>query len=183
MMKGLFFLICLTICPTGFASSPTGANKELMSLLSSIVPGHKNTKIKTHGCSFQKEKWTLMLISKEPFKETIQFNKNCDLQGSFTAKMSEFFAVKLQIKNIESYKQINAKMKIDLVFDQTGTVLKAQLQDALAHGKKPVHFNADYSVLLDPFSSPILKKHIGGKLFVKSIGLKKIYKTYPLLFK
>jgi hypothetical protein len=139
--------------------------------------------IKTKGCKLQKDKWALMLLSKEPFVETVKFNKSCDLQGQFTVKMNTYFPVNLKVRNFKQFNAINSDVKISVSFTDSDTLLRLDLKKSKLVGNKALDFNLDYTVAIDPFSKPIIKKHIGGKLFVSKFGGQKFYKSYPLKFK
>ena len=62
--------------------------KEVISIASSLFPGllskqGKNS-IKTKSCNFQKERWAMLLLTGESFKENIKFNKQCSLPSAFS---------------------------------------------------------------------------------------------------
>jgi hypothetical protein len=176
-------LITLLVSTNLLAANKAVAPHDIIkALLPSLIDSDAKG-IKTAGCKVQKEKWALSLISKESFVVKIVFNKKCDLEGKFTVKMDSFFPVKLKIRNFKKFHTLSTNMKVSISFTQTDTLLKLDLNKSKLSGKKSLEFNLDYIVAIDPFSQPMLKKHVGGKLFIKKFGEQKFYKSYPLKFK
>lgn len=164
---------------TAFGNPP--AHNDLLSALKAVLPILKNTSptLKTQGCSFQKKKWVAMALTKTSFKENITFNKDCDLQGSFTVKMDHFFPLSLAIRRLKAHDHLSANIKFSILFEEN-ILLKIEMSDALLRGKKPIQFDMNYSIYIDPLNENPLKKHKGGFLLIKD--LKKPSKPIPLLF-
>lgn len=168
----------LTISSSAYAQVDD-INQELKKLIDSIISGGKS-KVKTEGCTLQKERWATILLTKEPFVENIKFNKTCDLQGKFTVKADQFFPVKLQIRNLENYQGIMGEMKFQLVFSSEAD-LKVELNNSTLTGKKPIHFKMHYTASIDPMNpKDLIRKRKGGELILTAKNHKTIIKKYPI---
>jgi hypothetical protein len=153
----------LLICGNTYAANTDVLKKTFTKLI-----GNDAKKLKTSGCKINKELWTQLLVTKKEFKETIKFNKDCDLEGTFTVKMSESFPMKLKIKNLKNFNYFQTNAKIDLKFTNQDTVLSLNFDKSKLSGNNLIFFSSDYSVSIDPFSKDLIKKHLGGKIILHS---------------
>jgi hypothetical protein len=148
--------------------------KEVLSIASSLFPGllskQGKNPIKTQGCNFQKERWAMLLLTGESFKENIKFNKQCDIQGTFTVKRDQYFPVNFKIRNLKNYKSIKAHIKLNIEFE-IQTLLVTRIKDAKLLGKTPLVFGLEYKVAIDPMDPKnFVKKRLGGHLLIKRGG-------------
>ncbi len=80
----------------------------------------------------------------EILKYKTKFNKTCDLEGEVNIKLLVPFPVNLQVKNLDSYKNLLATAKISLGLEQPPRIL-GELTKAQLKGKDTIYFNAYYS--------------------------------------
>ena len=158
--------------------------KHIQKVLKALVPKIVESEVKNFqykDCSIQKEKWVLLFATKVPFKEEVKFTPKCDLEGSFVAKMHEYFPFSLKVKDLKGVRGISGKLKISLIFTQTSVLKLELIQAKYLNDKLEVakEFQMTYSFEIDPLNpSKIVKKDLGGKLdFLKN---QKIYKSVKL---
>lgn len=148
--------------------------KEVLSIASSLFPGllskQGKNPIKTQKCNFQKERWAMLLLTGESLKENIKFNKQCDIQGSFTVKRDAYFPINFKIRNLKNYQSIKAQIKLNIEFTEQ-TLLVTRIKDAKLLGTKPLVFGLEYKVAIDPMDPQnFVKKRLGGHLLIKRGG-------------
>ena len=137
-------------------------------------------RVKTDSCSFDKAKWLLMLLSQKSFKETLHFNSKCDIKGSYSPIREKPFAVQLDVRGINEFSKLHFNFLIQLIYDPS-PMIKLTVQKGKAFGKNlNLGFIANYSVLIEPFSSDIIKKDLGGNFIIKTVNGKKVNKSYPI---
>jgi len=179
MIKLLTSLLLFTGL-NGHTSSPKAS---AIASMKALFPGLGDSKsIKTKGCTFQKDKWMGMILTKQSFEEKIKFNKSCDLQGNFTVKMDTPFPVNLEVRGLKGYKRILSNLMFNIAFEEN-VVLNLAMKNTVLKGSKDLVFDLEYALYFDPTPKDPFKKHKGGKLYIKRHGKTKINKTYPLNFK
>jgi hypothetical protein len=160
-------------------ASASSLDPELEKLINSII-GKKELSLATEGCHIQKEKWALILLTKQVFVEDIKFKDKCDIEGKFTVKADQFFPISLKLRKLNHYHLFNAKIKFEVTFTDQA-VLKLELIQASLTGKKSIYFKLDYAVIIDPLNpESMIKKHLGGNLVITSKDYKKEIKSYKL---
>jgi len=171
----LKLIICLIISlsASSFASTKQEQqlNPDIKKVIDQLIPGALNKKGQTHlksvGCNIQKEKWLMLMLTKESFTENIRFNKTCDFQGKVPVAADKFFPFNIKIQNLKNFKALNSLFKFSLAFEKE-PVLKIWIKDAALIGKAQKYFNLSYSFIIDPLNAekPI-KKSLGGLLELK----------------
>lgn len=181
-MNKLTLLLLMTFSFQTIAT--TDNSQHLRVIFKNLVPQLTQKQLnefKYKDCAIQKEKWAMLVATKIPFEETIKFNANCDLMGTFIAKMDEFFPLSLKVKSLPSVALIKGKMKISIVFT-TKTVLKLEFGQATYYNEKEKlmkSFQLVYSFEIDPLNpQKIIKEDLGGKLDLLEKG--KITKSIKL---
>jgi len=157
--------------------------KETLSIIENLIhkkKPSKDIKFNISKCDIQKQKWLMLLLTKQSFKESIKFKKNCDIEGSFSPKMEVPFTVDLKLRNAKAYNQTSYKMKINLSYDPTPMITLSMNSGVLKSKVDTIEFSANYSAEIDPLSKEIIKKDNGGTLKIISINGKKINKSFPL---
>ena len=101
-MKNLIAILLLTLSQIQTVHSAV-ENTALEAIKALFPTLSKSQQLKTQGCSFQKEKWGAIILTKQSFEESITFNKDCDLQGKIEVQMDKFFHYKLN--RIASYRE------------------------------------------------------------------------------
>jgi len=177
--KSSLILFFFAVSMNSFQVKASNLDPELEKLINSTIGKHKSA-LNTEQCNIQKEKWALILLTKQPFVENIKFKKGCDIEGSFTVKSDEFFPIKLKLRNLNNFNSYKAQMKFKVFFTDEA-ILKLKLEKAELLGKKLIYFKLDYSVVIDPMNpEAIIKKHLGGNLSITTKDHKKVIKTYKL---
>jgi hypothetical protein len=162
--------------------------KEAKEVISKLLPFQKpnskdKSKFKIIKCKIDNTKWLMMLITKNPFTETVSFNKACDIQGTYTAKREVPFPVKFKLKSLKNFGEAKFNLLINIIYDPI-PLIKLQMQNGYLLGKdNKIKFEATYSAQIDPLSSDFIKKDNGGTLRINSINGKKINQKYPLKIK
>ncbi len=161
----------------------SGAREDAISTIKALFPALRAQKspIRTKGCSFQKEKWISIVLTKQEFEEKIRFGPDCDLEGDFTVKVDKFFPINFKLKKFKNYKNILGNIKMSVIFEEM-PLLKVEFKDAILKGKQNLFFNMDYGVYIQPLEKNPLKKHKGGQLFIKKYQEKVVNKKFKLLF-
>lgn len=171
-----------------FSSSLTMAKikgdqlQETKQLLESLLPFHKKQQgqFKIDQCKTDKSKWMLLLISKQPFTEKVKFQRGCDIQGQYTTKMGIPFPVKLKLRHLENFKQVQFNFLIRLSYDPV-PMIKVDMQNGKLTGKKDqIHFDVEYAAEIDPLSKEFIKNDKGGTITIDQINDKKINQTIPI---
>lgn len=154
--------------------------KEIITMLLPFQKGIKNSKFKIDQCKTDKSKWLMLLLANTPFTENIKFSKNCDIEGSYSAKREAPFPVKFKLNNLKNFNSTNFNFLINLVYEPV-PMIKVQMQNGTIKGKDDkITFELKYSAQIDPLSKNFIKKDNGGTLHIKAINGKKINKNYPL---
>ena len=162
-----------------FVLSEARAELDINALLKKIDPEliKSSKNFKTEGCELQKEKWAGLLFIQTSFIETVKFSKTCDIQGTFTPKVNEFFPLKVKLRNLGKYSQLQTQIKTRIYYAEAA-LLTVDLKDATLSGKASKKFSLDYTSEIDPLDpNNFIKKSKGGKLILKT---SKGNKTYPL---
>lgn len=155
-------------------------NKTAVEAIKALFPSlTKNSKLKTQKCSFQKEKWAGLILTKQSFEEKLLFNANCDLNGNFIVKMDKFFPINLKVKDQEEISKIISNIKMTVLFEEM-PLFKIFMKDAIIIGSKKITFDMEYGVYIDPLNTNPLVKHKGGFILIKKHGEKHINRRYPL---
>lgn len=146
----------------------------------------KNEKsIKTKGCKFQKEKWVSFLLTKQSFTETLTFNPQCDLEGSFVVKMMEPFPIELKVKEHSLIRKIQSNIMFSLHFENK-VLLNIFMNSSnleLKNKDKNLLFDLKYGVYIDPLNENPFKEHKGGELTLTQLGEKRLNKKIKIKFK
>ncbi len=175
-------IIVLTLISINAAQAQNKDSKETLDLIKSLVPslGQKSS-VKTSGCGFNKKAWTQSLLTQQSFKESITYNKDCDLQGTYQVAPHKYFPLNYSIKNHPDYKKLDSTFKYGVVFEDKPT-LRIEFKKAKLSGKKSVVFNFTYDVFVNPMDKDPLKEHKGGTLNIISVNGKKLNKSIPVNF-
>ena len=175
-------IIVLTLISINGAQAQNKDSKETLDLIKSLVPslGQKSS-VKTSGCGFNKKAWTQSLLTQQSFKESITYNKDCDLQGTYQVAPHKYFPLNYSIKNHPDYKKLDSTFKYGVVFEDKPT-LRIEFKNAKLSGKKSVVFNFTYDVFVNPMDKDPLKEHKGGTLNIISVNGKKLNKSIPVNF-
>ena len=156
--------------------------KDTAALVKSLIPSLGQTaSVKTSGCNFQKQAWTNSLLTQKSFQEKIDFNENCDIEGSYQVSPHKYFPLNYKIRHHEKFDTLNSTFKYGVVFDDKPT-LQIEMKNAKLSGKSLVKFSFFYEIYVNPIEKNPLEKHKGGKLFIDQVDGKKIGKTYPVKF-
>lgn len=179
----IFLTVIIITLSFNKAFAKVEKNSHLSVILKALAPelqgSHELKSFQTKSCSVQKKKWVLMLITQNTFKETIKFTKGCDISGSFSPQMNEFFPVDFKLRRLKEVKRLIGQMRISIIFGEV-TKLKLELIKASYFNAKNVvqkEFKLDYSFEIDPFDpNNFLKRDLGGTLSLmkKNKLLKKI---------
>ena len=85
-MKIILTILLVILHLPSFAAKQE-KSEHLRTILKTLAPHLQNSKelrnFKTKGCRVQKEKWAMLLITQQTFKENVRFNKDCDLSEHF----------------------------------------------------------------------------------------------------
>ena len=133
----------------------------------------------TDKCDYQKEKWATSLLTKESFVEKISFKNGCDLQGTYTVKMDQFFPIEIAIRNHKSINKLKGNIKFEVVFEKKA-LLKISMKEMKTKGSDNIQFDLAYGVYIDPLSKDPLGDHKGGELTIYEHNGKKLNKKIPL---
>lgn len=153
--------------------------KAIIEKLMPFIQKNSDDGPKVKGCKFDQGKWIMLLLSKQPFQEKINFNKDCDLKGEYTAKMETAFPVSFSLRNISNFNQVDFKFIINLEYDPVA-LIKIKMIDGIIKGKDRASFELEYSAQIDPLSKNFIKKDLGGQLTIKTINSKKINQKIKL---
>lgn len=178
--KYIFIILITTLFdPHIFASEQT--TKESAKLaINALLPGlNTSSQIKTKSCDINKKKWTNLLLTKQSFEETIKFNSQCDLAGSYSPKMDEFFLVKLKVKDQKNLTNISGDLKFSVVFEEM-PVLKVEIKNGTTQGKENLKFQFNYSVQINPLEKDPMQKHLGGSIKILSVNEKILNKEFKI---
>lgn len=179
-MQILFlFLISLPLW-----SAPTSevlkAKQSIKALIHPLIPGltierpKGMEKFRVDGCDKHKINWSEVLMLRRPVTLDYKFKKDCDIQGSVSPKAFLPFPIELQIRNIDSYKNIKSENKITSSFESRPVMILEMREGILTGRKGNIKFEADYQVQIDPLkpNSPV-HKNLGGEIRITEIhGLK-----------
>lgn len=167
---------------SSFANTQDQKINETVALIKSLIKTKtvsKEIKFVVGKCDINKSKWAMLLLSKQSFKESIKFKKDCDAQGDFTANIETPFPVSLKLRNLKTFTDIKFNFLINLLYSPT-PMIKIKMDQGHLSGKlDKIEFTANYSVEIDPLSKEIVKKDLGGIIFIKSINGKVINKSFP----
>lgn len=179
MKKTLFNILFILSLSFSANAAPQTQIKSLLKSLFPFISANKSSVIKTHNCKIDKQKWTMLLLTQQTFKQTFKFAKGCDLDGTIHPKLNAPFPINLKVRKLKNYQSIKALGKISLDYKEEA-VLSVELKKAHVTGKKSAKFDIDYAVVIDPLSEKIIKKHKGGSLHIKSLNGKAINKKIKL---
>jgi hypothetical protein len=163
-------------------ASTENVSDDVAKLIQALFPlkGKSNLKnFKTQKCKNEKEKWMMLLLGSQPFTSNVKFNKQCDMQGSYTAKLATPFPINFKLRNLKKFNAIKGNILIKFIFEPSPQI-QLELQNTKLMGEPSVTFNANYAVEVEPLGQNPIKKDLGGQVFIKKINGKKINKKYPL---
>ena len=133
------YIIFLTLLLSLTSSVEASSKFNRSALIMLFDQSKDNFKIK--GCNkFSLQPTDLFQILK--YRTT--FNKNCDLEGEVNLRLLTPFPVNMKVKNLDSYKNLEATAKISLGLEQPPRIL-GELSRAQLNGKDTIYFNAFYS--------------------------------------
>ncbi|MCT4641781.1 MAG: hypothetical protein N4A33_05735 [Bacteriovoracaceae bacterium] len=170
-MKLLFYF-------TLILSSLANASKidQTSRIIRGIITQKSSKTINVKNCTYNKEKWAMLLITKQSFKETLKFNKGCDIEGQYVTKMEHFFNVPLKIRNKE-FQKIKFDLKIEIEF-KNDMILKLSFKNGQLHRHKDIfQFKGSQSFIIDPLNpDKIIKRNLGGSIHITHNKEKKTFK-------
>lgn len=181
-MKLILIYTLLLSSLSVFANQKQKIN-ETLSIIENLLhkkKPSKDIKFNISKCDIQKQKWLMLLLTKQSFKETVKFKKDCDTEGSFTPEMEKPFLVNLKLRNTKSYTNTTFKLLINLSYDPTPNITLSMKEGELKNKTDKIEFTANYSIDIDPLSKDIIKKDKGGTLKIININGKPVNKSYPL---
>lgn len=154
--------------------------KELDSAINyikNIITQKSSSTLKTDKCDIDKSKWINLLLTKTSFVEKVEYNKGCDLQGSFKTKMGYFFKVPLNIRD-KRFKEIKYLAKLETNFaSEMQLILTIKEGSLIDKDKKVFKFDATQTFSLDPFNKKApIKKSKPGILNVSHLKSKRSIK-------
>lgn len=156
---------------------------ESKKVLQTLLPFQKHQgapNFSIEKCKTDKSKWMLLLVTKQPFTEKITFDKGCDIQGQYTAKMAVPFPVSLKLKNLKEFNHVNFNFLIQLTYEPV-PMIKIFMQNGKLKGKKDsLTFDLEYAAEIDPLSKEFIKKDKGGKITIHTFNGKKIEQQLPI---
>jgi hypothetical protein len=181
MHKILSLLILFTF---SFALEASDAKlEETKLLLQALMPFQKTAKAQgfsVEKCNIDKSKWMLLLITKQPFTESIKFDKDCDIEGSYTTKMGVPFPVHFKLRNLTNFSEVKFNFLIQLQYEPTPEI-QIFMQNGTLTGKTDViTFDADYAAEIDPMARDFIKKDKGGHITIQTINKKKVNQKIPI---
>lgn len=183
LLNKYFLLIITLFFQFNTVALASSLDPELEKLINSVIGKHKSS-LTTEHCDIQKEKWALIMLTKQSFIENIKFKKGCDIEGKFTVKADTYFPIKLKLRNLKNYKSLKAQMKFEITFTDQAVLnvnLKNSTLSSKNAGKKDIYFLLDYAAAIDPMNTEsMIKKRLGGNLILTTKGHKKTIKSYKL---
>ena len=171
--------ITLLFYSHSFGSEKTTKNSAKLAINALLPSLNTSSQIKTKACQIDKQKWTNLLLTKQSFQETIKFNPQCDLEGSYSPKMDEFFLVKLKVKDQNDLSNISGDLKFSVVFEEM-PILKVQIRNGQTHGKENLKFQFHYNVQINPLEKDPMQKHLGGSIKILSVNNKVKNKEFKI---
>lgn len=157
--------------------------EETKAVLKTLLPFHKKigkNNFTVKKCKIDQNKWMLLLIAKQAFTEKVTFNKNCHIEGQYTAKMGTPFPVKLKLQKLENFDRVNFNFLIKLLYEPI-PMIKIFMQNGTLKGKKDnIKFELDYAAEVDPLSKNFIKKDLGGTITIHSINGEKVKQKIPI---
>lgn len=117
----------------------------------------------TKGCKGRSQDWFNLFISKKKFYARYKFSRGCDLNGSWTPQLDEFFNVKFKVKNLIDFTNVQFDLLLSrsqtLQDIKSGVQLSLKVKNGVIFNKsKRLHFNADYQGVVDPMNSLFSKR-------------------------
>lgn len=99
---------------------------------------------KNDNCQGKRSDWMKLFLMKRSFTHTYKFGQECDLQGTWTPKLDEFFTANFKLKDLKEFNQVSFKLKFD-VQKSPKQIIKFDLKEGMLKGKKHTFkFVADY---------------------------------------
>ncbi len=154
-------------------------SKEVLAI---VLPNNNlKAPLQTQGCKYQKQKWTQLLLTKQSFKEEIKFNNSCDIEGSFSPKMEEFFNAPLKVKGHKNIKSFNLNIKFSIVFEEKPVFL-INLKDSylMTNKNQKIKFKLNYAYYLDLMSKDPLSNPKGGEFELIEVDGNKVNKKIKI---
>lgn len=188
----MIYLLCLILSLTAFATdkvTPKLFQKPNTSLSQSalklvqIISKDKTYKSKEHfvvsGCDKTKMDWVQMAIMQQPKVFDYKFSENCDVEGTFTAKMNEEFPVKLKVRHLSDYKEVETKVLITLNGTTEGILIKFVGTDGVfSSEEEKVTFKSWYTIDGNPILGKEFKKK--GEIELMALNLRPIKRIIKL---
>lgn len=99
---------------------------------------------KNNNCQGKRSDWIKLFLMKRSFTHTYKFGQNCDLQGTWTPKLEEFFKANFKLKDLKEFNQVSFKLKFD-VQKSPKQIIRFDIKEGILKGKKHTFkFVADY---------------------------------------
>jgi hypothetical protein len=176
-MKILLILLLPTMALA--TSEIQDAKRSIQSLIRPLLAGSSKKVTKSDqefridGCDQKKIDWMGVILMRETATLNYKFKKYCDIEGTITPKVFQSFPVKLKLRNIKSYSQVESQNKITANLEQK-PILNLEMEEGLLSGKDAkVKFTATYKVQINPVADDTIEKNLGGELRIIEINGKK----------
>lgn len=127
----------------------------------------------TRNCRGNISDWFNLYLANKKFTAKYDFDKACDIQGSWEPKLNEEFIAHFNLKNISPYTSANVKMVIQVTKNKMLQIDYKVIEGELKTAEGSSFFNAEYTFIVDPVDSYINKRLIPkehyGKIFIKKV--------------
>lgn len=139
---------------------------------------YKNFSVK--DCPKHKVDWVKIILKRQKQTLTYNFAKECDLDGTVEPQVLEKFPLNFRLRNLDEFNSIKGEAKLSPTIASRPLLRLDLANTEMSSPKENIKFRAYYEAEIDPFSSKVVGKHLGGKIFIEEINGKKINEEYPL---
>lgn len=182
------FLILLLIPLSAYATQEIeDAKRSIRTLIQPLLNGGQGRpqgteKFRIDGCEKEKINWMDVLMMRKEAGLNYTFKEGCDVQGTIRPKVFQVFPVKLNLRNIQSYTQIEGQNRITAELESK-PILNLEIKEGHLTGKHNVRFEANYKVQINPMEKNPVEKNLGGTLRITEINGKKTNITEKIMVK
>lgn len=140
-------------------------------------------KLHINNCDRNSSTWVKAATTSTVVQKTYSFKNGCDLSGTFTGGFLEPFDLNLEMRRLSGFNRLRLKVKLRMRQKPNGILYSFSVTEGMIGSpEKVVHFNVEYSVLVDPLTGKTKYRTQEGEITLTGLGERNLSLTRALVF-
>lgn len=167
--------------PTAKVETKTAAHQTPVQELFKILAGKSTTKFKVSECDQNKLEWVKLVLSNGSRPLNYAFNKECDVEGSFVAKINSPIPMKLKLRHLSNFTYADMTVIVQIKMSMENLTIRFETPKGLMVSPvEKITYKGFYSVVIDFLTGRPLPGSGKGEVTILKINDKVVNLRAPI---